>query len=254
MGEVATPRYKRLALRAAGWLEEQASRLQGKGFGAATTEQEVSAMLATLGRTPTLAVDIGGNLGQYTAALRAVAPELAIHVFEPSPHNLAVLREAFSGDTRITIVPAAVSDAAGSATLFANTPGSGLASLTKRRLDHFNIPFEHEDVVQTVRFEDYWREVLGSAPIDIVKIDVEGHELSVLRGFGAAIRATSVLQFEFGGCNIDTRTYFQDFWYYFKEHGFALYRISPLGLQKVAYYAEADEFFRTTNYIAVRQG
>ncbi|WP_445778772.1 hypothetical protein [Shewanella sp.] len=45
----------------------------------------------------------------------------------------------------------------------------------------------------------------------MIKIDIEGHELSVLKVFGAAIEATKVIQFEFGDCNIDTRTYFQDF-------------------------------------------
>ena len=85
----------------------------------------------------------------------------------------------------------------------------------------------------------------------MVKIDVEGHELTALKGFGNALNATRVLQFEFGGCNIDTRTYFQDFWYFFKGQDFEIYRITPVGAEKITRYNERDEFFSTTNYIAV---
>ena len=89
--------------------------------------------------------------------------------------------------------------------------------------------------------------------MDIVKIDIEGHELSALNGFGKAIFSTSVIQFEFGGCNIDTKTYFQNFWYFFKEHNFDLFRITPLGIEGIKSYKESDEYFSTTNYIAVNR-
>ena len=103
-------------------------------------------------------------------------------------------------------------------------------------------------------FEDYWKTVLNSQQIDICKIDIEGHELDALVGFGEAIKHISVIQFEFGGCNIDTRTFFQDFWYFFQEKGFDLYRISPIGLIHIPRYRELDEFFFiTTNYLAKRR-
>ena len=108
-------------------------------------------------------------------------------------------------------------------------------------------------MVDVIRFEDYWEKELHSRSPDIVKIDVEGHELTVLNGFGGALAATRVLQFEFGGCNIDTRTYFQDFWYFFNDNNFDLFRITPFGAEKLSHYREIDEFFSTTNYIAVNR-
>jgi len=95
--------------------------------------------------------------------------------------------------------------------------------------------------------------VLQRRTIDIAKLDIEGHELAALQGFGDAIRATKIIQFEFGGANIDTRTYFQDYWYFFKEHGFDLFRITPFGHQAIPAYREADEFFSTTNFLAVNR-
>lgn len=81
--------------------------------------------------------------------------------------------------------------------------------------------FDVKEPVRTERFEDYWRSVLKSRQIDLAKLDIEGHELNALRGFGNAINAVNVLQFEFGGCSIDTHTYFQDFWYFFNIMSFA---------------------------------
>ena len=63
----------------------------------------------------------------------------------------------------------------GGATLYSNEDGSGLASLTKRRLDHLGIDFDNMENIQTIRFEDYWKANLNSQHIDICKIDIEGH-------------------------------------------------------------------------------
>jgi FkbM family methyltransferase len=234
-------------------IESIAALAQGKGYGAATIDQEIKMVLQLLNKQPILAIDIGGNIGDYTQELRRINPDLEIHIFEPSDTNIIKLNERFKNDFNINILPFAVSNASGTATLYSNESGSGLGSLAKRRLDHFNIAFDTTEAVNTIRFEDYWNTKLDKRNMDIVKIDIEGHELIALEGFGDAILSTKVLQFEFGGCNIDTRTYFQDFWYFFKEYNFSIFRITPFGATEIIQYQECDEFFSTTNYIAVNK-
>ena len=231
-------------------LERAAARELGKGYKAPSVGYEVAMAKRLLNREAGLAVDIGGNVGHYTAELRLAGAGTEIHVFEPSAVNVEKLTARFQGDALVTIVPCAVSDQAGDATLFSDAPGSGLGSLNKRRLDLFHRSFDVTESVRTIRFEDYWRSSLGCRSIDLVKIDVEGHELSVLQGFGDALKAVHVMQFEFGGCNIDSRTFFRDFWYFFKEAGFDLYRITPHGNQRISDYRESDEFFSFTNFLA----
>ncbi|MFC7299683.1 FkbM family methyltransferase [Herminiimonas aquatilis] len=247
------PAFKNYIFKFAKLLERTATAMQGKGYGAATIEQEVKLVLQLLDLVPQLGVDIGGNVGNYTAELRRRYPSLEIHTFEPSATNVQKLKARFGNDELVKLVPYAVSDAEGTASLFANQPGSGLGSLTKRKLEHFNIDFSHQETIQTVRFEDYWKDRLNKRRLDIVKIDIEGHELNALNGFGTALHQTRIVQFEFGGCNIDTHTYFQDFWYFFKDQNFDLFRITPIGVQKIQRYAESEEFFATTNYIAVNR-
>jgi FkbM family methyltransferase len=231
-------------------LEKLAAHAQGKGYGTATIARENALVHQLLGRTPQLAADIGGNVGEYSAELRRRHPQLEIHVFEPSATNQARLRSRFAGDAGLTVVPMAVSNAAGEATLYADEAGSGMGSLVQRDLQHRGLAFDTRETVRVIRFEDYWRDSLGSRALDIVKLDIEGFELAALQGFGPALEATAVLQFEFGGCNIDTRSCFRDFWALFQQRGFALYRITPFGLDRLRRYRESDEFYSTTNYVA----
>jgi FkbM family methyltransferase len=231
-------------------MEKIVCDVQGKGY-SASLEQEVDLLFSSIKGRVNVAIDIGGNIGGYTEELLKRNPQLNIHIFEPSQANVEILNSKFINQANVTINPVAVSEKTGAAILFSNSPGSGLGSLSKRRLDHFNINFESTEHISTIKFEEYWENELNSAEIDLVKIDVEGHELSVLHGFGAALFATKAIQFEFGGTCIDTRTFFQDFWYFFANKNYQIYRITPFGLQKIDLYSESHECFYYTNFIAV---
>lgn len=233
-------------------IERKAAYLRGKGFASRTAEQEAGWAHHLLGSPPRLAIDIGANIGRYTAELRRRTGTVEVHAFEPSAVNVERLRARFSADEAVVIVPAALSNTSGEATLFTNVSGSPLGSLTRRKLDYLGIGLDLEEAVSTLRFDDYWRDRLDRRPLDIVKLDVEGHELAALEGFGEAIDHVRVLQFEFGGCNIDTRTYFRDFWCFFSARSFDLYRITPIGYEFIPEYREAEESFSLANFIAVK--
>lgn len=243
----------KLILAVAIRLEWRLMRLQGKGWGTATIGEEVAAVARFLPANPRLIIDIGGNVGDYARMLRARYGSAKLHVFEPSTVNQAILRGHFTTDHLTTLHCSAVSDIAGEAVLYSDRAGSGLASIVKRDLKHHGIRFSESEKVRTIRFEEFWRQDLKSENIDFVKLDIEGHELSALSGFGEALDAVAVIQFEFGGCNIDTRTSFRDFFDFFTSRRFTLYRITPVGLQAIERYSEADECYLTTNYLAVRR-
>jgi hypothetical protein len=126
-----------------------------------------------------------------------------------------------------------------------------MASLTRRRLSHFGIEMDIEEKVTTRTLSDWFQES-GAARANVLKLDVEGHELEVMQGAEGFLDRIDVIQFEFGGCNIDTRTYLQDFWYFLTGAGYHLHRLGPGGLTRVDAYRELDEVFVTTNYFAVR--
>lgn len=239
-------------LALARYTEKASALLRGKGFGSFSVNQEVSLAVRALGGHPKLAIDVGGNRGDYAAGIRAKAPQCEIIVFEPSRYNVDRLGIRFAADPLVTIEPFGLSDRTTDATLFTNEPGSGAASLSKRNLKHFGVEFDQQEAISLLTFDQYWETKLASRPIDLLKLDIEGHELNAMRGAHAALKSTAVLQFEFGGCNIDSRTYFQDLYYFLSELGFALFRITPIGPERVPHYTEDTETFITTNFLAVR--
>lgn len=235
-------------------IEIDMQHMQGKGSGGVSTEVEAREALKFMFRTSQsnpIVLDVGANIGLYSEAVRRNAPQTTVFAFEPSSSARKKLEERFIGDTSVTIVPLALGSSNASQTLWADSPGSGLASLTKRRLEHFGIDFNQSEKVDVVTL-DSWADSMNIVPT-LIKMDVEGHELDVLKGGLKTLAATQVIQFEFGGCNIDTRTFFQDFWYFLTDLGFSIYRISQAGPIKLEEYSETDECFRTTNYLAVRE-
>ena len=140
----------------------------------------------------------------------------------------------------------------GVSTLWTNEPGSGIASLTKRNLDHFNIEFSFAEDVAVLNL-DAWISSENVPTPHILKMDVEGHELEVLRGAAELLESIHVVQFEFGECNVSSRTYFQDFFHFFESKRFDLFRLSPHGLIPIRNYREEDETFLVTNYFARRR-
>lgn len=237
--------------------ENYSANILGKNWGFETTDFEVAVVRSAFGSVvPYIevrtAVDIGGNIGDYTHALLKTFNEASIHVFEPNALNVRKLSNRFATESRVKILPYGVSESSGDGILWSCGDGSALASLAKRNLDHHGINFDIEEHIKLIRFEDYWQSELKGKLIDLVKIDVEGYELSVLKGFGKALDSTRIVQFEFSSGNIETRTFFQDFWYLFKNHGFSIYRITPYGLLEIDKYTYDMEIFTLSNYLAIK--
>lgn len=204
---------------------------------------------------PLTIIDVGANKGQFLALARSILGNRAYHIhsFEPSPTAFAILAAVNGSAAGVTLNNCGLSRAEGVATLYTNEPASELASLSLRRLDHIDITFTAEGSVQLDTLDTYCtRQAITR--IDLLKLDVEGHELEILHGAVRMFQAGAIraVTFEFGGCNIDSRTFFQDFYYFFTERGMKISRITPSGfLVPIERYRESDEQFRTVNYLAV---
>jgi FkbM family methyltransferase len=225
----------------------------GKGYGTSSIKTEFRLSRSLLDKPPEIILDIGANIGIYTVEAASKFPNAQIHLFEPSPTNFEILQSRFIDNPNVHLNNLAISNVAGVAHLYMDEYGSGLASLTKRKLEHFDISYDKSEVITTLRLEEYWNNTLHRSVIDILKIDIEGHELDALESLGDGIAHIKIVQFEFGGCNIDTKTYFQNFWHFFQRNNFDVYRISPLGLIKISRYSESYEVFLTTNYLAANK-
>ncbi len=193
--------------------------------------------------------DVGANVGLYTKLLLDFFGDTAtIHSFEPSARTFEKLKGNLSGD-RVKPFNFGFGETDSKITLYSNQEGSTLASVYPRNLEHAGIAMGETEEI-TLRSIDSFCTEYGIHHIDFLKIDVEGHEISVLKGAETLLKQGNIhfIQFEFGGCNIDSRTYFQDFYTLFKDD-YHMYRIVKDGLYPIQNYHEHYEAFTTTNYL-----
>jgi len=196
--------------------------------------------------------DVGANLGGYTKALldQFRMPNVRIHSFEPSLPTYRRLVDNVGGFAQVKTHNIGLSDETASRELYTSEGLPGLASVHERRLAHRNITMKKSEAIQVRTLDDFCAEQ-GIDRIHFLKMDVEGHELSVLKGGARMLEEGRIfrIQWEFGGTNIDSRTFFQDFFYLLKDR-YDISRVVSDGLFAISRYSESLEIFSTINYFA----
>jgi FkbM family methyltransferase len=194
-------------------------------------------------------IDIGGHEGNYADEILEHYPSSEIHIFEPEPHSSAKLSKKFIAKSNVIVHGKGLSNINGLVPLYQDQPGSTQTSIFKRSTESANLEFNKVVDVNVVRLDD-WNS--ANEIFDFIKIDAEGSELAILQGGSRTVSNARVVQFEYGGTNIDSRTYFLDFWKYFNELNFKIFRMSPSGAYRLNKYRDLDENFRLSNLIAVK--
>jgi FkbM family methyltransferase len=168
-GAALLPRFLHRALRAR-WRDQAA---------------EIAALVGGI-RPGDTAVDVGANKGSYLPWLSRAAGPGRVVAFEPQPELAAYLARACraAGLANVTVEAAGVSEASGTLTL--HVPGEGRPSPGASFAPAVAALSPGRDMaVRVVSLDEYFRG--EPRRIAAIKVDVEGHELAVLRGAGALI-------------------------------------------------------------------
>jgi FkbM family methyltransferase len=137
-----------------------------------------------------VAMDIGAWWGPWTYWLSRRASEVI--TIEPLPHLVEFIRKAAPHNVRV--IAAAASDREGTAALWAPTTGLG----SEGRATMHPIDGAHTGM-KTVDVPTITVDSIGLTKLDLLKIDVEGHEPQALAGAVATIqhcRPTLVVEIE----------------------------------------------------------
>lgn len=141
---------------------------------------EIAALVGAI-RPGDAAVDVGANKGSFLPSLSWAAGPGRVVAFEPQPALADYLRRAcrVARLTNVIVEAAGVSDRGGSLTL--HVPGTGAASPGASFEPAVAALSPGRDLrVPVVTLDEYFRG--ESRRIAAIKVDVEGHELAVLRG------------------------------------------------------------------------
>jgi FkbM family methyltransferase len=152
--------------------------------GAAEPEMAVLRHLVPAGGC---AIDLGANFGSYTKLFAEVVGQSgAVYAFEPIPSTFKVLRSNLDrlGLSNVETFPVAASDVAAFVEMAIPRYAAGGANFYEARIGR---PSRGEQAARatTVRLDD----VLADLDrVDVIKCDVEGHELNVLKGADRLLR------------------------------------------------------------------
>lgn len=173
-------------------------------------EPEILAVLQLFLRPGDAFVDVGANFGWHSVhAARIVGPEGKVFAFEPVPEIADVLerncrRNGFS-NVEIRRIALGAREAEVKLALNSENPGGG------RVADFGTLP------VHMFALDH----VIADARPALIKIDVEGHELEVLRGASRTLETEPVVVLEYNRGPNRSRIY-----RYLSDRGYSLYIVS----------------------------
>ena len=120
-------------------------------------------------------IDVGGNRGVY--AYHLWRRGVRVEVFEPNPVCYSVL-EAWAADKpNVNVYSVALSDRVGTSHLHIPVDGSGIEHDASASIEHIGFAKSRDQMVPLQTLDSYQFDGVG-----LIKIDVEGHEYSVIAG------------------------------------------------------------------------
>lgn len=129
--------------------------------------------------------DIGSNTGIFSLSAAAVNSNCKIYAFEPVNYNYEILLKASQRNrfNNIFLEPHAVSDSFGKKEI---TVEKGVVNyMNSLSLDRLKDNIESIDI-ETIRLDEFI-ESNSISNVDLIKIDIEGHEINALEGMGGFI-------------------------------------------------------------------
>lgn len=190
--------------------------------------------------------DVGAHYGEWSEAAHKIIPRARIHSFEIVPDMAARLTDTSWRSAH----PFGLSDAEGVVEVHWNKGHDTENSINPRSESPTFQGVPIDVVACQVKAGDQLVDKFG--PPDFLKIDVEGHEAYVLRGFQETLQGESaplLIQFEYGITYVPSKSTLREI--YALLPNYSIGRLYP-GYVDFKPYSYSDEHFRMGNMIATR--
>jgi FkbM family methyltransferase len=175
-------------------------------------------------------VDVGGADGTTSKIFSGAFPNNKIYVFEPLKANYLQIEQLIIQFPNIILIKKAVGSSLGKAIIH-KAKRITSSSLYKMNVDTHSEMFS--DILKVNSEEEVTITTLNESlpkdkPISIIKIDVQGYELEVLKGADSVLKRTSIIVLEVNNHDyyVGSPKYY-DIDQYLRNKNFILYDIFP---------------------------
>ena len=209
------------------------------------------AILKSLIKTPRpLVFDVGGYTGKSIVGIKTAFPDARVFSFEPNPQVIEALRGVAANYSDVEVTQVAVSNASGTVEYYQQGINPGLGGIHKRNVesrDSIDLTRLREGAdsaerarylaevnkahlsVPTITLGEFAKSRGLTGPVELVKIDVQGHEPEVLEGCGDLLARTHVVLTEISFYDLYEKSVsFYDVEQVLRPHGFRLWDISHI--------------------------
>ena len=190
-------------------------------------------LIVKLGVVVPTVFDVGANVGQSIEKFRQAWPGAEMHSFEPNPAPFSALSDKWGNTPGVVLNNVALADLNGTSPFHATriSEAASLLSPTERmRMISVEHKYDYEVIsIRTETLDNYCRAV-NCGKIDILKIDVQGAELCVLKGARALLQREMIsaiyVETTFAAC-YEGQTNYSGLMSYLSCFGYELWDISP---------------------------
>lgn len=146
---------------------------------------------------PRVIYDVGANVGTWTLLAKALYPDAQVHAFEPLPLHTGKFRAATGALSGVHLHEIGLGSRAARMEMKVTdfSDASSLLPLTMAGKQQWNLEQVEEVPIQIERLDD-WVTRHQLPPPDLIKLDVQGFELEVLRGAERALAQTKAVLLE----------------------------------------------------------
>lgn len=199
-----------------------------------------------------VALDIGSFAGEWTQLALQNNQRAEIHCFEIVDHLGEKLAATFSNDPRVTVNRTGLWSHDGELSGYFSSKFPSMSSFVPAVQDvtgHSGTEFR-----TAVETGDAYCARRGLDHINFLKIDVEGAEFEVLRGFTHCFsrEMIDIVQFEYGPLTLAAGHRLRDQADFLSGHGLLIGKLYPTHVQLIEKYYPGLDDFRWSNYVAIR--
>ena len=189
--------------------------------------------------------DVGANVGDWSIGAYKKLKTKKIYAFEPIPDTYELLTKNI-GNHEVFPQQIALSDFTGELELNFSVEKSYLSSSVSNAE---NSSFK-KTICKVQRGDDFC-EIFQVDIIDFLKVDTEGNDFKVLKGFEEKLKKRKIrlLQFEYGPFSIVSKDLLKDFYDLLYQYGYVIGKIYPNHIDLREFHVHSENFI-LSNYIA----